>query len=385
MLIRLTIMLPLLGCCAGAIAQPRFVPLGDLPGGHFSSASGGVSQDGTIVVGDGKRTTGLSEQEAFLWADGIGMIGLGDLPGGIDGSFASKISRDYTTIIGAASSSLGYEACYWSTQDLSIHSIGDLPGGKHNAFAYGVSNDGGVIIGAAQGPKGQRAFMWRRDTGVMQDLGTLPNTLPKESAEARAVSADGRVVAGTSSSGSGGTEAFVWTAETGMVGLGRDPIAKYSTAFNMSPDGAFVIGQLSIWNGTGPTTLGYRWTAITGMVPIESANDAFESVSPIAISLDGKIIIGNTVPQPDGDETFIWREGIGMMGLEAYLKSIGLDIRSMGYSLHAVSSMSDDGRFIVGNVINPDGNGEAFLIEIPAPPAASLVALAALVAVRRRR
>lgn len=385
MLIRSAIMLPLLGVCAGALAQPRFVPLGDLPGGHFSSYASGVSQDGTLVVGGGKRTTGLSEQEAFVWADGPGMIGLGDLPGGIDGSTADKISRDYTTIVGAASSADGYEAAYWSTSDLSIHSIGDLPGGRHIAHAYSVSNDGGVIVGEAQGPKGQRAFMWRRDTGVMIDLGTLPNTMPVESAVARSVSGDGRVVIGTSSSGDGGKEAFVWTAETGMVGLGRDPTAKYSTAMSMTPDARFVVGTRSIWKPEGPITLAYRWTADDGMVFIEDDADSFDVASPIAISFDGRTIIGNTVSQPDGDETFIWREGVGMMGLEAYLKSVGVDIRAMGYGLNFVSSMSDDGRFIVGQATNPDGHGEAFLIEIPAPPAAALLALASLFAARRRR
>ncbi|MBL8761126.1 MAG: hypothetical protein JNL50_07470 [Phycisphaerae bacterium] len=371
--------------CGVALAQPRFVPLGDLPGGHFSSWASGVSQDGRVVVGGGKRTTGLSEQEAFAWGEGVGMIGLGDLAGGINGSFAAKISRDYSTIIGSASSAAGYEAAYWSAEDLTIHSIGDLPGGRHITHAYSVSDDGGVIVGEAQGTKGQRAFMWRRDTGVMQDLGTLPNSLPVESAIANCVSGDGRVVIGTSSSGEGGKEAFVWTAETGMVGLGRDPTAKYSTAKSMTPDSKFIVGTRSIWKTGGPITLAYRWTAESGMVFIEDDVDSFDVASPIAISLDGRTIVGNTVPQSDGDETFIWREGVGMVGLESYLKSIGLDVRAMGYRLHFVSNMSDDGRFIVGQATNPDGYGEAFLIEIPAPGVIPPLVLGVLAFARRRR
>ena len=56
-----------------------FQGLGDLPGGVFSSSAGGVSADGSVVVGSGTSANGY---EAFRWTQATGMVGLGDLSGG---------------------------------------------------------------------------------------------------------------------------------------------------------------------------------------------------------------------------------------------------------------------------------------------------------------
>jgi len=68
-----------------------FLPLGDLPGGTFSSEATGVSGDGSIVVG---RGTSASGPEAFVWDATNGMRGLGDLAGGIFSSEAWAISDE---------------------------------------------------------------------------------------------------------------------------------------------------------------------------------------------------------------------------------------------------------------------------------------------------
>jgi probable HAF family extracellular repeat protein len=52
--------------------------LGDLPGGNFYSVATSMSNDGTIIVGEGNSYLG---QEAFFWKNGI-MGGLGFLPNG---------------------------------------------------------------------------------------------------------------------------------------------------------------------------------------------------------------------------------------------------------------------------------------------------------------
>ena len=58
---------------------------------------------------------------------------------------------------------------------------------------------------------------------------------------------------------------------------------------------------------------------------------------------------------------------------------------AQGWTRLQVSDITPNGRFIVGEATNPNGDQEAFLIEIPAPSVASLMAFASLVATRRRR
>ncbi|MCA1958668.1 MAG: hypothetical protein LDL14_09095, partial [Nitrospira sp.] len=57
----------------------EFIPLGDLPGGSFSSMALGVSADGSVVVGVSRSGSG---DEAFRWTEATGHGGLGRRVGG---------------------------------------------------------------------------------------------------------------------------------------------------------------------------------------------------------------------------------------------------------------------------------------------------------------
>jgi len=71
-------------CLVAPAHGAKFLGLGNLPGGSFSSNAYGVSAYGA-VVGQGNSASGT---EAFRWTSGGGMVGLGDLPGGLFGSNA---------------------------------------------------------------------------------------------------------------------------------------------------------------------------------------------------------------------------------------------------------------------------------------------------------
>ncbi len=116
-------------------------------------------------------------------------------------------------------------------------------------------------------------------------LGDLPGGLPWSSA--RAVSADGRVVAGVSKSDAG-DEAFRWTADTGMVGLGDlAGGSSRSITRGMSGDGSVIIGQGQVDTGNAA----FRWALPLGMEPLSSLAGVDESVAN-GCSLDGNVIIG---------------------------------------------------------------------------------------------
>lgn len=93
------------------------------------------------------------------------------------------------------------------------------------------------------------------DPGSLRGIGILPGG---PGSGAIAVSADGTVVVGSSSRTFGGSEAVVWTAATGLIGLGdvNGPPTS-SAAFGVAGNGSIVVGA-DIHEGGGSTT-GGRW------------------------------------------------------------------------------------------------------------------------------
>ena len=86
--------------------------------------------------------------------------------------------------------------------------LGDLPGGEFVSQAWGVSADGSTVVGSSLSDKGQEAFRWTKQSG-MQGLGGLSLSQKRFVSVASAVSADGSVVVGASMSGNG-VQAYRW-------------------------------------------------------------------------------------------------------------------------------------------------------------------------------
>lgn len=137
------------------------------------------------------------------------------------------------------------------------------------------------------------------------------------SSEARGVSSNGLVVVGQGESDSSGNEAFLWTSDGGMIGLGDLPG-----------------GSFNSW-----------------------AND---------VSADGSIVVGHGTSAIEEDEAFIWDAVDGMRNLkEVLINQYGLDLT--GWKLEEATAISDDGLTIVGFGINPNGDTEAWIATLPEP------------------
>ncbi len=89
--------------------------------------------------------------------------------------------------------------------------LGDLDGGIFYSRAYAVSADGTVVAGSSSSASGDEAFRWT--SSGMTGLGDLPGG--SFYSQAKGVSADGAVVVGYSEHASS-TEAFRWTSADGM-------------------------------------------------------------------------------------------------------------------------------------------------------------------------
>lgn len=367
------------------IRAASFQGLGDLPGGDYSSNASGISADGKVVVGssvvrlshglpsDPSSDTGLS---AFYWTTDTGMVGLGDLDG--RGSTARGVSADGSVIIGYVGAM--QQAFRWTATNQMTYLEGAT-------IATDVSSDGTIIVGEV----GQQASVWSETNGGWTDLGNISNNNILFEENLR-ISGDGSIIVGTSwstdspdppfVSGETYIEAFHWDAQSGMQGLGFAPGDEFSRARGVNPDGSVIVGSTSHIVDSpyyGPVADSVmRWTLNDGMQNLGSLEGGATISAALDVSADGSIIVGISA-----NMAFIWTEDKGIQNLQNILsQDYGLNLD--GWTLTSATAISDDGLTIVGNGINPDGFGEAWVAAIPEPVGVVLLAVGFL-GLRRRR
>ncbi|MHC4441635.1 MAG: hypothetical protein ACYTA5_03490 [Planctomycetota bacterium] len=278
--------------------EEGMIGLGNLPGGYVSAAEN-ASADGSVIVGSAFATPG---PEAFRWTQEEGMVGLGNLPSGIRSWFAMGVSDDGSVIVGDGRiTGSVYEAFRWTAGE-GMAGLGDLPGGSFASAASGVSGDGSVIVGGgsseASNEKFNEAFRWTQQEGMV-GLGDLPGGI--FGSYATSVSGDGCVIVGAGSSASSNekfNEAFRWTQEEGMVGLGDLPGGSfYSAALDVSGDGSVIVG---VSEGPGADAA-FIWDIKHGMRDLKDVlvNEysldlsGWKLLSAQGVSHDGKTIVGH--------------------------------------------------------------------------------------------
>ncbi len=312
-------------------AQPVFTALGTLPGASESEAWG-VSADGRVV-------TGHSDWRAFRWENGVMERMEGLVPDG--SSMGLAISDDGSVIGGFAQASEGNRPCRWRGDVVDALPI---DADSASGIVQGVNADGSVMVG--------RTF-WgaaRWDDGV---LTLLPDGRVNST---RAVSDDGSVVGGTGHVGhmTGGPQALLWRDGVPSA-LGILPGGELSSVADVSSDG-------SVATGYGGTEA-FVWTEESGMVSIGDlpGGDVFSIAW--AISSDGSIVVGGSAIE-GGYGAFVWSAGIGMRSLQSVVEDdLGLPLD--GWQLTLAMNLSRDARFIVGRGTNPEGFTEAWHLEVP--------------------
>jgi probable HAF family extracellular repeat protein len=166
-------------------------------------------------------------------------------------------------------------------------------------------------------------------TPTVLDLGSLPGGLAASNGYASAISADGRVVAGTADYGTSGRVAFMWTAEKGIVSLDPAPRSRaWAEAAAVSRDGSVIVGW---WNGRA-----FRWTRKSGLVSLGTLPGSDRSLAQ-AVSEDGTVGVGVS------GVAFRWTEQTGMVALP-------------GDVIHAVKAVSADGKIVYGDEREKSGH-----------------------------
>jgi len=211
--------------------------------------------------------------------------------------FIAALLTSYTSIVSAA----GY----------SFTPLGYLPGGTAGSEAFAVSADGSVIVGQTSSPNYLQAFRWTRQTGIV-GIGFLPG---HGESMANAVSADGSTVVGWSAHPLGRPQAFRWTSATGMTALGTLAGGTESQAFDVSADGSLVVGKST--SRTRTNSEAFRWTNSTGMVRLgDFPGETYPYIAQ-GVSANGAVIIGSAIAPPGG-EAYRWTQSDGMVGLGGF-------------------------------------------------------------------
>lgn len=308
-------------------AQPlRIADLGKLPNGTWSRAYG-VSGDGLVVVGSADQ---WGSEYAFRWTSSEGMVKLGTLWGDTD-SRALGVNADGSLVVGASFQGTSTRAFRWTPAE----GMSNLGGSR----AWGVSADGQVVVGES----GSRAVRWTAAAG-MQELYRMPQ---QSYAGARAASADGSVIVGYSNYK---IIQVIWQTRgirwSGPTYFGWDiwdlPGEGYSEvrAFGVDYQGSTVVGRA----GSSSGDRAFRWDELAymkslGVLPGGSWSQAN------AVNADGAVVVGLS-DSSNGECAFLWTQSLGMVDLNAYLTSLGVDLTN--WHLREATAISANGKTIVG-------------------------------------
>ncbi len=367
----------------------EFQGIGDLPGGPFRSSARAISPDGTTVVGASfSELSPTNLGEAIIWTKENGIEGIGKaltpVPPIDDRvtSVAGSVNQDgsmvggFVGLVTNIGSLIRNDPFVWKEDEGPVRvGLDSVPNGYRVTGVHEMSRDGSVLVGPATRPLGSNKvipvvpYIWTEADGVRL-LGALQqkNT---QSFPAH-MTYDGHTIVGTSSGtnleGVRESEGWIWTRQTGMRGIGDLPGGRVdSKANDVSADGRVVVGEGHSNEGTQPIL----WTESTGMLRLRQSNREKILGRANVISSDGKTVYGRGAYFQGEIQVFVWDAVYGARPFQNYLiEQHGLGEALEGWRIVSVHGVSEDGRTLIGNGINPSGNDEgwvAVLDDLPEP------------------
>lgn len=223
--------------------------------GSFNSRGVGVSADGSVVAG---RCEFGSTWGSFAWTSSGGFTDIGSI-GGV-GPIAGGISHDGTTIVGTEQVTPLIDDPHlirWRAatgiQDLGIPVGADfVRGGASNATGSAIAASAAMTAG------GYQAVRWTESGGYAY-LGTLPAAT---SSFANGINGNGTVIVGTSDGAP-----FRWTEGVGMAPLPTLPARNLGTAADVSADGLIAVGSSE---AIGLSPIATMWLPVLGVVDLNT-------------------------------------------------------------------------------------------------------------------
>jgi len=331
--------------------------------GFSGSWVNGLSDDGSVAAGT--LITGINEDvaddEVFIWNQTDGATPLGYLP--LQGvSSAYGISKDGKRIFGRGNGDVFFS---WTAVD-GMQEV--VTSGRLNA----LSDDGLVAVGHTILNSDPPVEAITSIGGTTTRLGILSTTSGFPKSIAWAVSSDGTVVVGETTSdltaSQSDPEAFRWT-QSGMVGLGLDVevegvgvTQRRTRAITVSPSGDIIGGFSTSYIDSIWSHHIFIWTQATGMVSVMSSPNEMEITG---MSDNASVIVGR-VRETGGDQwiAFRWSEATGMQTFFEWLSEAGVDTGT--WTSASITTVSGDGNTIGGQLedSNNSFNRRAFIARV---------------------
>ncbi|MBI4581887.1 MAG: hypothetical protein HY718_19475 [Planctomycetes bacterium] len=335
---------------------PSFFWLGDLPGRGCYNVAGGMSRDGTIVVGQSLSDVGF---EPYRWINGA-YTPLGLLPGnGLSGQ-GLAVSEDGSVVVGLASTpDTSYQGFRWVNGALSP--LPDLPGGEIVSVPAGITADGTTVVGYSADGTGyeEKAVQWVN--GALQQI-PIPDSTESF---ANDISADGSVIVGSRVLASGDSEVFRLDDGqlTTLPDLPGGPVV--AAAQKLSADKKVIIGRST--TGINFEIEGALWR--NGLViNMGDLPGGFVYGLPQGVTRHGTLVVGAGFVAGNTSEATIWDRHHGLRRLaDALPADYGLDVTY--WYLQSAVGISDDGSVIVGYGNAPSGVVASWMVRLPALPA----------------
>lgn len=217
------------------------------------------------------------------------------------------------------------------------------------------------MAGFGLGPGGKAPIVWTPFEGTIALA--PPASFPGSFADADAMNPDGSIIVGNYMT-STAFRAFMWTVEGGLIDL-PDPVGSTWDVCSVSDDGSVVAGSKF---PPIPASVGLIWSASEGFVELGILSNGVPAGYPLAMTPDARVIAGGSslsprVGSPTSANAYFWTKRRGPLLLQPYLLKLGLPVT--GWTLTAVTGISDDGMTICGKGIDPSGKIRAWRAELP--------------------
>lgn len=247
-------------------------------------------------------------------------LGVGDLPGGEFASGASAVSRDGTRVVGKSVSDLAAgEAFGWtrpgsginfwpSSSSAGLIALGCYvpPGGAPGieSEALSVSADGKVVVGSSK----TADTIWRAVKWTEQGIELVPGPSGTWGGRSSAsgVSADGGVIVGVGAV-QAGEFAFRWSSASETESLTQPPagsVCDHSWANNVSDDGTTIVGWMLLDGSDRSTACVWKSSSAGGPLTLHTLSGL--NANAFNVSADGSVAVGYVGNDQDFDIEACW-------------------------------------------------------------------------------